>query len=104
MKFTYEEGLTVSDMSRDEALKEKLEIEELQDRIRQGQIDVRHTNLSGTVTSAFVTVPSAKQAREILKNVKDDMKRAGYHIQRVCWVLVRFQISLLTTYLGATFS
>lgn len=65
-----------------EAFKEKLEIEELQDRIRQGQVDVRHTDLSGTITSAFVTVPSAKQAREILKNVKDDMKRAGYHIQR----------------------
>ncbi|KIR76877.1 hypothetical protein I305_06186 [Cryptococcus gattii E566] len=83
VEFTYERELTVSDMVRDEALKEKLEIEELQDRIRQGQVDVRHTNLSGTVTSAFVTVPSAKQAREILKNVKDSMKRAGYHVQRL---------------------
>ncbi|OWZ59423.1 hypothetical protein C356_00994 [Cryptococcus neoformans c45] len=76
-------GRSKSASSRvDGALKEKLEIEELQDRIRQGQVDVRHKDLSDTITSAFVTVPSAKQAREILKNVKDDMKRAGYHIQR----------------------
>lgn len=80
----------MSDMPRVEAFKEKLEIEELQDRIRQGQVDVRHTDLSGTITSAFVTVPSAKQAREILKNVKDDMKRAGYHIQRVCRISLAF--------------
>ncbi|WVQ78130.1 hypothetical protein IAT38_000211 [Cryptococcus sp. DSM 104549] len=76
-------GLSKSALSRvEEALKEKSEIETLQNQIKQGQIDVRHTPLKGTVTSAFVTVPTAKKAREILKMRKNDLNEAGYHVQR----------------------
>ncbi|WWD15750.1 hypothetical protein CI109_100172 [Kwoniella shandongensis] len=76
-------GMSKSAGSRvDEALKAKQEIEAMQAEIKKGQMDVKYTLLKGTVTSAFLTVPTAKQAREILKNSKDVLKEAGYHIQR----------------------
>ncbi|WVQ71426.1 hypothetical protein IAR50_000963 [Cryptococcus sp. DSM 104548] len=76
-------GLSKSAQDRvDDALKEKRDIEHLQDQIRKGQVDVKYTKLKGTVTSAFLTVPTAKKAREVLKDSKDKLKEAGYHIQR----------------------
>ncbi|ODN73492.1 hypothetical protein L202_07997 [Cryptococcus amylolentus CBS 6039] len=76
-------GLSKSAQDRvDDALTEKRNIEHLQDQIRKGQVDVKYTKLKGTVTSAFLTVPTAKKAREVLKDSKDKLKEAGYHIQR----------------------
>ncbi|KAK8869973.1 hypothetical protein IAR55_000543 [Kwoniella newhampshirensis] len=76
-------GMSKSAASRvEEALKAKNEIEAMQADIKKGQVDVRYTPLRGTITSAFLTVPTAKKARDILKNSKDVLNEAGYHIQR----------------------
>ncbi|WVR05018.1 hypothetical protein IAU60_002030 [Kwoniella sp. DSM 27419] len=66
----------------DEAVKKKREIESKQDEIRRDQKHVKYTDLTGTITSAFITVPTAKLAREILNNRKEYMKQAGYTLQR----------------------
>nr|ODN83851.1 hypothetical protein L203_05251 [Cryptococcus depauperatus CBS 7841] len=64
------------------AIDKKKEIEDLQEQIRNDQIDVTSTVLRGSVTSAFVTVPTAREAREIIKNRKERLKAAEYHVQR----------------------
>ncbi|WVQ98508.1 hypothetical protein IAU59_005634 [Kwoniella sp. CBS 9459] len=63
------------------AVEEKREIEALQEEIKRDQKHVKSTDLKGTVTSAFITVPTAKVARELLKDRKEDFRQAGYYLQ-----------------------
>ncbi|WVF72425.1 hypothetical protein IAT40_007240 [Kwoniella sp. CBS 6097] len=63
------------------AVEEKREIEALQKEIKKDQKHVKSTDLKGTVTSAFITVPTAKVARQLLKDRKEDFRQAGYYLQ-----------------------
>ncbi|OCF40143.1 hypothetical protein I317_06032 [Kwoniella heveanensis CBS 569] len=71
----------VSRRAGNKAVEEKREIEALQEEIKRDQKHVKSTDLKGTVTSAFITVPTAKLAREILKDRKEDFRQAGYYLQ-----------------------
>ncbi|WRT66921.1 uncharacterized protein IL334_003886 [Kwoniella shivajii] len=65
-----------------EALREKEQIEKVQSEIRQEQESSDWLPLKGTITAAFVTFSIAKEAREVLKNRKKELKKAGYHVEK----------------------
>ncbi|WVQ64266.1 uncharacterized protein L199_002428 [Kwoniella botswanensis] len=65
-----------------EALKEKHQIEEVQELIRYEQGGSNWKDLNGTVTAAFVTLPTARQAKTILFQRKVDLAHAGYTLQK----------------------
>nr|XP_019048152.1 hypothetical protein I302_01917 [Kwoniella bestiolae CBS 10118]OCF27082.1 hypothetical protein I302_01917 [Kwoniella bestiolae CBS 10118] len=67
---------------QDEALKEKYEIEEVQELIRYEQNGSNWKDLNGTVTAAFVTLPTASQARTILFERRTELAKAGYELQK----------------------
>ncbi|OCF60194.1 hypothetical protein L486_02874 [Kwoniella mangroviensis CBS 10435] len=65
-----------------EALQEKHQIEEVQELIRYEQDGSNWKDLNGTVTAAFVTLPTARQAKTILSQKKGDLAQAGYTLQK----------------------
>ncbi|WWC97607.1 hypothetical protein V866_004491 [Kwoniella sp. B9012] len=65
-----------------EALEEKHQIEEVQELIRYEQDGSNWKDLNGTVTAAFVTLPTARQAKTILFQRKVDLAQAGYTLQK----------------------
>ncbi|WWD06376.1 hypothetical protein V865_004466 [Kwoniella europaea PYCC6329] len=65
-----------------EALKEKHQIEEVQELIRYEQDGSNWKDLNGTVTAAFITLPTARQAKTILSQRKGDLAQAGYTLQK----------------------
>ncbi|WWC87160.1 uncharacterized protein L201_002046 [Kwoniella dendrophila CBS 6074] len=65
-----------------EALREKHQIEEEQQLICHEQDNLDWKSLDGTVTAAFVSLPTAKLARDILQDRKRELSQAGYTLEK----------------------